>query len=83
MYAFCDGSNKDGEYFRDVAKHRRTQISADQAIGQVVGYLKSLVDVLEKDMARYRAKKDVERYHAARERKEWAQGMIFWVNHNV
>ena len=81
--AFSDGSDEDNEYFEGTAKARRLKLSGHEAVSKILVYLDQAIDVLQLDVDRYRAAKDLQRAELAKERIAWIESVKIWINRNV
>mgnify|MGYP007083501910 CR=1 FL=1 len=81
--AYSDGSREDFEYYAKEATRRRREINGAQATEKILWYLGQQVEVLEADFNRFRAAGDHDRKDQVRERINWTEAMIHWINHNV
>ncbi len=76
-HAYSDGTKEDLEYFNDRANKRREELSTKQLIKKLLDYLEQHIEMAEMEIKKH-PKSEV---HVMR--RQWAENMIFYVNHNL
>lgn len=78
MFAYENGTKEDHKFYKDKAKKRRNVMSAESAIKKLLAYLYGTIEMVELDMKRIpENKKELIL------KKQWAESMILYVNHNI
>lgn len=79
MHPYEDGSKADRKMFEDRAQKRRQTMTADQAVQKIILYLKGSLEVTEMDLKRLPESQAL----ILKNKKLWAEAMIYYINHNV
>lgn len=83
LSAYVDGTLEDEQNLEAIAENRRRNLTVQQALDKVLLYLMQAIDVLDIDIKRYKKDKNGDDWQHAVARRQWAESMIFWINHNV
>ena len=54
-----------------------------RSIELIIHYLNQTLRVLEKDVERYKDKKDFDLYERAKERMTWIENILIWIEVNI
>jgi hypothetical protein len=81
--AFFDGSKTDRDDFEDMLYRRRRRLGGVITTDLIVRYLNILMELQIKEMKRFRALEDTEKFARAKERMHFAENMLLWIGKNV